>query len=255
MPAVEPVLRTLHILEALNRRHAPASLAQLCDATDLPKPTVSRLLQTLEEGGYVTRLPRRLGYALRERTLRLSSGFRYSDVVVEAARPFLSALTAELKWPVGLATLDRDAMRVRFSTGRESPFAIDENFVNRRVPMLLSALGRAYLAFCSADEREKILDLLRASPRETDRMARDPRAVARLIQSARRAGFASAAEYPSAPAHGVAVPVLLGGTAIAAITLRYLGRRLPEREAAQRYLAPLQRASLSTAAAMKDHPL
>ncbi|HEY8949142.1 MAG TPA: DNA-binding transcriptional regulator [Rhizomicrobium sp.] len=252
MPAVEPVLRTLHILEALNR-HAPATLAALAEATDLPKPTVSRLLQTLEEGGYVTRLPRRSGYGLRERTLRLSSGFRYADAVVEAARPFLSALTAEHKWPVGIATLDRDAMRVRFSTGRESPFTIDENYVNRRVPLLLSALGRAYIAFCSDDERGKILDLLRLSSRETDRMARDPRVVSRLFQSVRRAGFATAIEYPSAPAHGMAVPVLSDGTAIAAITMRYLGRKLPDRDAAARYLASLRRAADGIAAAVKHH--
>lgn len=254
MSAVEPVLRTLQILEALNR-HAPATLGKLSDVTELPKPTVSRLLATLEEGGYVVRLPRRSGYALRERTLRLSSGFRYSDAVVEAARPFLSALTAEHKWPIGIATLDRDAMRVRFSTGRESPFAIDENYVNRRVPILLSALGRAFIAFCAGDEREKILDLLRISPRETDRMARDPRAVSRLVQSVRRAGFATAVEYPNAPAHGMAVPVLSDGTAIAAITLRYLGRKLPDRDAAARYLAPLQRAAASIAAAAKDYSL
>src|ERR1700761_455571 len=167
MPAVEPVLRSLQILEALNR-HAPASLSQLEAATKLPKPTVSRLLETLEEGGYVVRLPRRAGYDLRERTLRLSSGFRYSDAVGETAPPFLSALTAETKWPIGIATLDRDAMRVRFSTGRESPFAIDENYVNRRVPILLSALGRAYIAFCSDAEREKIMELLRVSRHETD---------------------------------------------------------------------------------------
>ncbi|HSM94615.1 MAG TPA: IclR family transcriptional regulator C-terminal domain-containing protein, partial [Rhizomicrobium sp.] len=212
-----------------------------------------RLLQTLEEGGYVARLPRRSGYALRERTLRLSSGFRYADIVVEAARPHLSALTAEHKWPIGIATLDRDAMRVRFSTGRESPFAIDENFVNRRVPILLSALGRAYIAFSADAEREKILDLLRGSSRGTDRMARDPRAVSRLLQSVRRAGFASAMENPNAPAHGMAVPVLLDGVSVAAITLRYLGRKLADRDAAQRYLAPLQRAAAAIAAAMKDH--
>lgn len=253
MPAVEPVLRTLQILEALNRS-APATLAELAGAADLPKPTVSRLLQTLEEGGYVVRLPRRSGYDLRERTLRLSAGFRYADAVVEAARPFLSALTAEHKWPVAIATLDRDAMRVRFSTGRESPFAIDENFVNRRVPLLLSALGRAYIAFCTADEREKILDLLRASSRGTDRMARDPRAVARLLQSARRAGFASAVENPNALAHGFSVPVLAEGNAIAAITLRYLGRKLPDKDAAHHYLAPLQRAAAAIAVAAKDHP-
>lgn len=251
MPAVEPVLRTLQILEALNR-HAPATLGEIAQATRLPKPTVSRLLLTLEDGGYVVRLPRRAGYDLRERTLRLSAGFRYSDAVVEAARPFLSALTAELKWPVGLATLDRDAMRVRFSTGRESPFAIDENYVNRRVPLLLSALGRAYIAFCAADERDKILELLRESSRETDRMAHDPRAVSRLIQSVRRIGFASAVEYPEAPAHGVAVPVLSANGAIAAITLRYLGRKLPDRDAAQRYLAPLQRTAQAIAASVAD---
>jgi IclR family mhp operon transcriptional activator len=211
------------------------------------------LLETLEQGGYIVRLPRRAGYDLRERTLRLSAGFRYSDAVVEAARPFLSALTAELKWPIGLATLDRDAMRVRFSTGRESPFAIDENYVNRRVPMLLSALGRAYIAFCAEDEREKITDLLRESSRDTDRMARDPRAVARLIQSVRRTGFASAVEYPNAPAHGMAVPVLSQGGAIAAITLRYLGRKLTDKDAAQRYLAPLRRTAQAIAIAATDH--
>jgi IclR family mhp operon transcriptional activator len=249
MAAVEPVLRSLQILEALNR-HAPATLGEISQAARLPKPTVSRLLLTLEEGGYVVRLPRRSGYDLRERTLRLSAGFRHSDAVVEAARPFLSALTAELKWPIGLATLDRDAMRVRFSTGPESPFAIDENYVNRRVPLLLSALGRAYIAFCSAGEREKILELLRDSSRGSDRMALDPRAVSRLIQSVRRAGFASAAEYPNAPAHGMAVPVISKNGAIAAITMRYLGRKLPDRDAAQRYLAPLQRTAQAIATAV-----
>ncbi|MGN6514911.1 MAG: DNA-binding transcriptional regulator [Rhizomicrobium sp.] len=252
MTAVEPVLRTLNILEALNR-HVPATLADISEATGLPKPTVFRLLGTLEEGGYVARLPRRAGYALRERALRLSSGFRYSDAIVEAARPFLQALTAEHKWPVAIATLERDAMRVRFSTGRESPFAIDENYVNRRVPMLLSALGRAYIAFCSEDERDKILELLRASSRSTDRLARDPRALARLLQSVRRAGFASTVELPQAPAQGMAVPVLQDGAAVAAITLRYLGRRLPDRDAAARYLAPLRRAAAAIAAAAKDH--
>jgi len=251
MSAVEPVLRSLQILEALNR-HAPATLGEISHASRLPKPTVSRLLETLEQGGYVVRLPRRSGYDLRERTLRLSAGFRYSDAVVEAARPFLSALTAELKWPIGLATLDRDAMRVRLSTGRESPFAIDENYVNRRVPMLLSALGRAYIAFCSADEREKLIELLRESSRETDRMARDPRAMSRLIQSVRRASFASAVEYPNAPAHGMAVPVLSKGGAIAAITLRYLGRKLSDKDAAQRYLAPLQRTAQAIGASVAD---
>jgi IclR family mhp operon transcriptional activator len=248
MAVVEPVSRAFHILEALNRR-ASAGLAQIAADTGLPKPTVSRLLATLEAGGYVDRLPHRAGYALRERVLRLSSGFRYRDAVVEAARPFLSALTAEHKWPFGLATLDRDAMRVRLSTGQESPFATDENFVNRRVPMLLSALGRAYIAFCPDDERETILSLLRASFRATDRHARDNRVVNRLIQSVRRTGYASTTLVPNAQAKGLAIPIRSGERVLATMTLRYIGSALAEQEVARRYLVSMQRAAESIAAA------
>lgn len=248
MTAVEPVLRALNILAALNR-HASASLAVLADETGLPKPTVSRLLETLEEGGFVVRLPRRAGYALRERVLRLSSGFRHTDAVVEASRPFLSSLTAEHKWPVGIATLDRDAMRVRMSTGRESPFSIDESFVNRRVPMLLSALGRAYIAFCPPDERETILAQLRASSRATDRLARDPRGMTRLIQSVQRAGYASTVSVPGTPAQGLAVPVMRGARVLATMTMRYIGAALTEQDAARRYLASMRHAANGIAAA------
>jgi DNA-binding IclR family transcriptional regulator len=69
----------------------------------------------------------------------------------------------------------------------------------------------------------------------------------------RRAGFASAVETPNALAHGISVPVLADGTAIAAITMRYLGRKLPDRDAAARYLAPLQRAAAGISAAVKHH--
>lgn len=248
MSAVEPVLRALQVLEALNR-DGPSVLASIARETALPKPTVSRLLETLIAGGYVERLPKRSGYALRERTLRLSSGFRYRDAVVEAARPFLSALTAEHKWPFAIATLDRDAMRVRLSTGRESPFATDENFINRRVPMLLSALGRAYIAFCPADERETILSLLRASPRATDRHARDPRIVNKLVQSIRRAGYASTTLVPNALARGVAIPIRSGEHVLATMTMRYIGSALTEREAVRRYLVSMQRAAEAISAA------
>lgn len=248
MTAVEPVSRAFHILEALNRR-GRAGLAQIAADTGLPKPTVSRLLATLEACGYVDRLPRRSGYVLRERVLRLSSGFRYRDAVVEAARPFLSALTAEHKWPFAIATLDRNAMRVRLSTGQESPFATDENFINRRVPMLLSALGRAYIAFCPDDERETILVLLRGSSRATDRQAREPRVVNRLIHAVRRAGYASTTLVPDAPAKGLAIPIRSGERVLATMTLRYIGSALTEAEVARRYLSSMQRAADGIAAA------
>ncbi len=250
-PAVEPVLRALAVLEALNRQPHAAPLQALADATGLPKPTLVRLLDTLIAGGYVRRLSRREGYALTERVMRLSGGFRHDDAIVEAARPFLSALTAQFKWPVGIATLDRDAMLVRASTVRESPFSTDANFVNRRIAMLLSALGRAYLAFCPDDEREAILRLLRASPREANRPARDARFVAGVLRDTRRRGFATTAPLQGDDYRGMAVPLQQGGGVRGAITLRYLETAVPESEAVARFLPALKRTAEQIVAASK----
>jgi IclR family transcriptional regulator, mhp operon transcriptional activator len=245
---VQPVLRALGLIEALNRKPVSA-LEDLAGATGLPKPTVVRLMQTLIAGGYAERLPRRRGYAPAERVRRLAEGFRDADAVVAAARPLLSAFTAEHQWPVVLATFDHGAMRVRLSTRQESPFATDDDQISRRVPMLISAVGRAYLAFCPSAERETILALLRASPRAANRPAHDRRHVAALLRSIRRAGYASTGPVPGDRATGLAVPITQGSRVLGAMSLRYLGAALSEAEAVRRYLRPLQRTARAIAEA------
>jgi DNA-binding IclR family transcriptional regulator len=56
----------------------------------------------------------------------------------------------------------------------------------------------------------------------------------------RRAGYAITASMPDEPAIGLSVPVLSGGRVLATISLRYLGKAMPEAEVAKRYLAPLR---------------
>lgn len=243
---VQPVIRSLQILEALNGAGS-STLADLHDATGLPKPTLVRLLDTLIATGHVARLPRRGGYELTERVLRLSSGFRHADRVVEAARPFLTALTAEHRWPVALATFDRDAMLVRLSTRHESPFSTDPDFLNRRLPMLISALGRVYLAFCPDDERELILALLRETKAPGNAPARDKTYVRNTITAIRKAGYATTVPLRGDPAMGLAVPIMDGERVAAAITMRYIGSTMNEAEAARRYLTPMRAAAAAIA--------
>ena len=54
---IEPVGRSFAIMEALSRRPR-GTVAVLADETDLPRPTVVRLLKTLVELGYATRISR-----------------------------------------------------------------------------------------------------------------------------------------------------------------------------------------------------
>lgn len=244
---IQPVLRAFLVLEALNEQDV-SSLERLHAVTGLPKPTLVRLLETLITAGYVRRLSRQAGYMLVERVLRLSGGFRHQDKVIEAARPFLSALTAEHKWAVSLATFDRDAMLVRVSTRQESPLAMDPNSINRRIPMLVTAMGRAYLAFCPDEERLAVLALLKASQNPYDAPARDEHYLGALFQDIRRKGYASTAALPGEQAMGLAVPIQTPQTVLACMTLRYFSSAMTEAEAAKRYLAPMQQAARAIAA-------
>jgi IclR family mhp operon transcriptional activator len=240
------LLRGLSVLEALNLRPI-SSVEQIAAQTGLPKSTTVRILQNLASKGYAQRLPMRKGYVLCERVLNLSKGFHSPDALVETSRPLIAAFTARFKWPVSLATLELDTMRVRASSSAESPFAtsVDRARLNRRVPLLLSAHGRAYLAFCPDDEREIILSLLRASSRPNDIVARDDQYVSALIATIRRTGYAITAPVADEPAIGLAVPISAGGRVLATISLRYLGRAISEKEVAKRYLEPLR--ALATA--------
>ncbi|ABS62457.1 regulatory protein IclR [Parvibaculum lavamentivorans DS-1] len=249
---VNPVIRSLMVLEAMNATGKATTLAQLHEETGLPKPTLVRLLDTLISTGHVRRVSRMAGYALTERVLRLSSGFRHGDLVVEAARPFLSALTAEHKWPMGLATLDRDAMLVRLSTRQESPFAMDPDWLNRRLAILVSALARAYIAFCPEEERRVLLTLLRNSKSKMNAPARDESYMAAMVEGIRKRGYANTAAPRGDPAMGLAVPVMQGEHVAACINIRYIGSTMSEAEAVKRYLPALQRTAAAIAANLEE---
>ena len=162
----------------------------------------------------------------------------------------MSRFTAEHKWPVSIATLDVDTMRIRAGTYQESPFStsVDQARMARRVPMLTSALGRAYLAFCPADERETILKLLRASSRSVDSLARDRDTITALLDEIHRQGYAPSPTLRGETAVGFALPVLMRDRVVACITLRYFGKALSEQQVARRYLRSLR----ETAAAIAD---
>ena len=95
---VQSVLKALRLLTEVNRS-SPATVGELHRRTGLPKPTIVRLLETLIEAGYVTRDERMRGYLVTSQVTQLSSGFHGAPMVIEAARPWATALTRQIKWP------------------------------------------------------------------------------------------------------------------------------------------------------------
>jgi IclR family mhp operon transcriptional activator len=246
MPAagnVQSVTRALDLLQALNRQKV-ASIKQLHDATGLPKPTIVRLLKTLTARGYVANDHRQGGYSVTSQVRALSCGFHGDPLVVEAGRAWAIDLTRQFKWPVAIAVLEEDAMTVRFSTIPDSPISPFHGTVGLRLSLVSRSLGRAYLAFCPAAERNILLQMLASSKDPEDAPARRPATLLRSLQSIRSQGYAErdpAVEPKSSSTLGV--PVMDGDRVLATLGLTYFTSAMKRAQAAELYVPHLRSAA------------
>ncbi len=238
---VEAAARTLLLLEELNR-HRVASLDSLHKATGLPKSTVVRLMKSLCAMGYAANDRRQGGYTVASRVKSLSNGFHGDPLVVEAARPWALAFTAQYHWPIAIAVLDQTSVVVRFSTIPDSPVSPFHGTINMQLSLLRRALGRAYIAFCPAGERSMLLDMLARSPEREDQLAADRRRALALLAAIRKQGFAERDPMVEPRSSGtIAVPIVTNQRVLATAGMTYFMSAVDRSDIVRRYL-PLMKA-------------
>lgn len=238
---IEPVRRSFVLLEALSHRRT-STLAVLTGETGLPRPTVVRLLHTLIALGYAARVSREQGYRLTDRVLGLSESIRFVDHLVDAAIPHMRRFTEEHGWPLYLATLGHGAITIRHSTAPESPMSFEGASLNSRRPVLISALGRAWLAFCPDEERRAIL-------RDIGRLTRrQEAALDAVLERVRRDGVAFTEPPRPTRLQGMAVAVRRGPRVLGSLSIRFPRSAMTEQVAAQRFGRPLGRLARAIAA-------
>jgi IclR family mhp operon transcriptional activator len=246
--------RGLAVLIAMNRRKL-ASVVELARDTSLPRPTVYRLLGTLERGGSVTRSGLRDRYCLAHRVLTLSDGFAEDDWISDIAGPLMRRFTHEFVWPLVLMTFEDGRMRVRFTTHEASALSIDHGMVGRSLPMLRTAAGRCYLTFCTAQERRIIVEMLSRSKAPADRGARDTRRLTKLIDATRETGYALQDREINPKATAIAVPVCVGARVLGTLSLVWISSGLTIQQAEMRILPPLLSTGARIADAIRDRAL
>src|SRR5271170_5573994 len=172
---IRALMRGLDALTVLNLRDG-ATVSEVAQEIRLPRTTVYRILETLCNAGFVFRDAADDRYRLTIQVRGLSGGFDDEAWVTQIAKPFIDDLCREIVWPISIATLSGTTMMVRETTDHSSPLAVERYSAGSRAPLLTSASGRAYLAFCPSSEREALVDALARSTKEEDKLARPPRA-------------------------------------------------------------------------------
>ena len=248
---VQSVLRALELLAEVNRSSL-ATVGDLHRRTGLPKPTIVRLLETLMAAGYVVRDVRMRGYQVSSAVARLSAGFHGAPLVIEAARPWATALTRQIKWPCSVCLLDHDAVAVRFSTIPDSPISPFHSTVGTRLSLGGRAMGRAYLLFCPAEERAILRAAMRVSDDpENSALADDE--VERQIAQARRRGYTERDPVVE-PRNSstIAVPLMQGDRVLASFGVTFFRSVVATPEDRARIVHPLKKAAAGIEAQLEE---
>nr|WP_246866331.1 helix-turn-helix domain-containing protein [Novosphingobium sp. SG720] len=235
---IRSLQRGIDVLRFLNSVKG-AQPTDICKELKLPRPTVHRILETLEEMKLVHR-----GYNAREFRLtggvqRLARAKGVHEELRQAAWPVMHELTARYLWPCDLAVFQDNAMLIIESTHRLSPFSSDIGMVGRQRLMLLSPLGRAFLSHCDAPQRALILEALAAQRLPDDGLMADREAIDRIVEQGRRDGFSMCPELPHTRCASIAVPIRAGGEVVAAMNLVWDLKEMPFDQAREQLGPPL----------------
>lgn len=187
--SITALRRGIEVLEAV-RAGDGLTLHAVHQSTGLPKASLLRILKTLEEGKLVQRRIADGAYLPCAAEPLLGARSQWHIRLVEIAAPSLRTLHAQLPWPSDIAVRDGTRMLVLESNRPLSGLSVNRKVVGFHPHMLLSALGRAYIAFCPTEEREAILAELAQSAVAADRAAARRREwIEQLIAQTREQGY------------------------------------------------------------------
>jgi IclR family transcriptional regulator, mhp operon transcriptional activator len=268
MPRAETIRaleRGIEVLAVL-QSHSICSLRDVHLATRIPKPSLLRILKTLERAGIVSRRLADGHYRMSLFTRPTRKRDRYAHVA-EAAAPVLDRLCRKVLWPSDLFVPAGPCMERRETSRPLTPFFIHPgDFKNLgvvvRANWLITGVGRAYLAYCSEAERDAIIRRLRKSDRPEDRLARDPKRLERILADTRARGYAVrdpsfvGGSYNRSPFDdglaAIVVPLFDGERVHGSINILFVRTAYTVEQFAARHLADLQAAAREIVASLPD---
>ncbi|MBM3530855.1 MAG: helix-turn-helix domain-containing protein [Alphaproteobacteria bacterium] len=207
--------RGLQALQAL-QANPISSLHDIHRITGISKPSLLRILHTLEQFGMVSRRLADGHYRISANLSLLARKSDRHDRIAEAAAPVLDRLCQKISWPSDLLVPAGDHMEIRESSRVRTPFSIyfTHDRIGTPVNWVLSAVGRAYLAYCPEHERQKILALLRKSKLPENRLAHDIKRLDRIFAETRSNGFGERDPSFGGGPYGRNMPDGLAGIAV-----------------------------------------
>jgi len=196
--------RGLEILRCFTASEPVLGNKDIAQRTGLPKPTVSRLTYTLTQLGYLRHLARSSKYELGSAVLSLCYPLLANIKARQLARLAMKELAEYARGWVSLGMRERLNM-VYIETSRSHEVLDSKPDIGQTFPIVMSAMGRAYLAGLDAGERESVLNHIRV--KTPDLWAKHACKVEMSLADYRMRGFCLHHGDYNPHVHTVAVPM------------------------------------------------
>lgn len=154
------VARGMAVLRAFQFDQKLLGNVELAEATQLPKPTVSRLTYTLTQLGYLRYREEFGKYELAAGVVSLAYPYLVNMPVPTIARPLMEDLAAKTRTNIGLGVHEGlSILYLEYALGEANPNRRQR--VGFRVPLIRTAMGRACIAAMPPQERQRLYEELR----------------------------------------------------------------------------------------------
>jgi IclR family pca regulon transcriptional regulator len=213
---IEALARGLDVVRSFRPHQREMTLSDVATATGLARPTVRRMLLTLQELGYVAATDR--GYTLTPRVLELGMAYIGSQGLWDIARPHMERLVHETDESSSMTQLDGSDIIYVARVAVPKIIALSVT-IGTRFPAASTSQGKVLLAALPPDRLAEVL----AQPGRSGVRARRQPTGAELepvLREVRARGWALADEELAAGVRSVAAPVRDGdGRVVAAMNI------------------------------------
>lgn len=237
--------RGLDLLEAFTPASPECSVTDLAAATNLPKPTVVRLLSVLASRSFVEHVPDSDRYRLGVKSLEIGSAYLQSTSLEAEAKPIMQRLAEQTNQTANLGILDRfDVVHVQVvAPDRPVRFWAE---VGKREDAYLSGLGKVLLS--GLDDARFAAYLRQPRTAKTPNTLIDADDLRREIERTRERGYALDDEESNLGVRCVAAPIRdRTGQIAAAISISGVRAEF-ENDQMNRYIEAVTRAAADISA-------
>lgn len=239
------ILRGLVLLEKVVQARRPISATDLIEELDLPKPTVNRILQQLEEEGLLQREPVNRRYMPGPRARDMAFGIMSNRALGAPRHAILQALSEEIGETCNCTMLDGDHTVYFDRVEANWPYRIQLP-VGSKLPLHCTSSGKLYLAHMKPRMRQRLIS---AAPlkRFTDRTITDPQLLSEELKRIGEEGIGIDNEEFMAGMVAVAVPVFNAANEICFTVAVHAPTVRKPLEALRQYIPSLRQAAAAMA--------